>query len=231
MNTSMTNTADDNLFRLRPGVPACSRAGWKAARSKTERRARQRAIGFPRRNHEPGRARPLTDEDVDEVDRPTRIVAISGERLPRCCEYGAFPARSARPPSLLGGRDQGDTASDRRVLGHGGCVGHGSPGSQGAARIADASPAAYATTTRAGPGGQQCRLVRCRRSTGARRDAAAPTAGLAGSAGVRGLPLPPAPPAATRWTGARGCPPPSPLLQPLPGLSRGRARSACRARR
>jgi hypothetical protein len=29
------------------------------------------------------------------VDRPTRIVAIPGERLPRCCEYGAYPARSA----------------------------------------------------------------------------------------------------------------------------------------
>jgi hypothetical protein len=31
------------------------------------------------------------------VDRPTRIVAILGERLPRCCEYGAYPARSASP--------------------------------------------------------------------------------------------------------------------------------------
>jgi hypothetical protein len=32
------------------------------------------------------------------VDRPTRIVAILGERLPRCCEYGAYPARSASSP-------------------------------------------------------------------------------------------------------------------------------------
>lgn len=30
------------------------------------------------------------------MDRPTRMVVTPGERLPRCCEYGAFPARSAR---------------------------------------------------------------------------------------------------------------------------------------
>jgi hypothetical protein len=155
------------------------------------------------------------------VDRPTRIVAIPGERLPRCCEYGAFPARSARPPSLLGGCGQGDTASDRRVLGLGGCVGQGSPGPRGAARIADASPAAYATTTRAGPGGLQCRLVRRRRSTGARRGAAAPTTGLAGSAGARGLPLTPAPPAVSGSGQVLGMPTAltvsSPSAGPVPG--------------
>ena len=42
------------------------------------------------------------------MDRPTRTVVRPGERLLRCCEYGAFPARSARSPSSARGpcRDQ-----------------------------------------------------------------------------------------------------------------------------
>lgn len=163
------------------------------------------------------------------MDRPTRIVAIPGERLPRCCEYGAFPARSARPPSLLGGRGQGDTASDRRVLGSGG---HGARavGAAGAARIADASPAAYATK---GPRGSWRPAAPARPARpvgwsqtgrggthrGARRlrqpEGLASLAGTAGGAGV---------------VRRSGCPPRSPPLLPPPGLSRRRARPACRAR-
>lgn len=50
------------------------------------------------------------------MDRPTRIVAIPGERLPRCCEYGAYPARSARRPTSVGAGSGTDTFHRGRAL-------------------------------------------------------------------------------------------------------------------
>jgi hypothetical protein len=98
------------------GGSASSSEAADADRSKRAPRARRRAIGFPRPTHKPERRRPLIRKEVDEVDRPTRIVAIPGERLPRCCEYGAYPARSAGSPLRCGTGCGTDTFRPGRAL-------------------------------------------------------------------------------------------------------------------
>jgi hypothetical protein len=103
------------------------------------------------------------------VDRPTRMVVTPGERLPRCCEYGAFPAHGARPLSSARGPRSDQYRFRPLVLRvrrpREAWVGR----SEGAVRIADASRRSRAACSRAGPGGHRFRLVRWQWSLGANR--------------------------------------------------------------